>query len=151
MIQKLTVKPWLMAFTCAILLAFTAAAPISIHAESIDHSVKCGVMFDFDGKGCATTEASCLAQGGKKKDCAALGNPKSDISNVISTVVNILSTLVGTVAVIMIIVGGFKYISSGGDSTKVASAKNTIIYAIVGVIIAALAQVIVRFVLNEAT
>jgi len=54
-------------------------------------------------------------------------------------------------AVIMIIVGGFRYITSGGDSTRVGGAKNTLIYAIVGLIIVALAQAIVHFVLNNAT
>jgi hypothetical protein len=55
------------------------------------------------------------------------------------------------VAVIMIIVGGLKYITSGGDSGNITSAKNTILYAIVGLIVVALAQIIVRFVLERAT
>ena len=50
--------------------------------------------------------------------------------------------IVGVVAIIMIIVGGFRYITSGGDSSKVGSAKNTIIYAIIGLILVALAQII---------
>ncbi len=51
----------------------------------------------------------------------------------------------------MIIVGGLKYITSGGDSGNITSAKNTILYAIVGLIVVALAQIIVRFVLQRAT
>jgi hypothetical protein len=51
----------------------------------------------------------------------------------------------------MIIIGGFRYITSGGDSGSVSSAKNTVLYAIVGLIIVALAQVIVRFVLSKST
>lgn len=72
------------------------------------------------------------------------------IEGIIETVINILSLVVGVVAVIMIIVGGLKYITSSGDSSNVQSAKNTILYAIIGLIIVALAQVIVRFVLNKA-
>jgi hypothetical protein len=49
----------------------------------------------------------------------------------------------------MIIIGGFKYITSGGDSNNVSSAKNTILYAIIGLIIVALAQTIVRFILGR--
>ena len=52
-------------------------------------------------------------------------------------------------AVIMIIWGGFRYVTSGGDSNKVSSAKNTIIYAVIGLIIVALAQFIVKFVLDK--
>jgi len=48
----------------------------------------------------------------------------------------------------MIIFGGFKYITSGGDAGGVTGAKNTILYAIVGLVIVALAQVIVRFVIG---
>jgi hypothetical protein len=50
----------------------------------------------------------------------------------------------------MIIYGGFRYITSGGDSGRVGSAKNTLIYAIVGLIIVALAQLIVNFVITQA-
>lgn len=73
------------------------------------------------------------------------------LSNVIVTVIRILSIIVGVAAVIMIIIGGLKFVTSGGDSSKTASAKSTILYAIVGLIIAALAQILVRFVLTTAT
>lgn len=73
------------------------------------------------------------------------------LSNVIKTVINIISIVAGMAAVIMIIIGGLRYITSGGDSSKVASAKGAIIYAIVGLIIVALAQFIVRFVLSRVT
>lgn len=83
--------------------------------------------------------------------CDPPGRGQPTVQNTIRTVINILSFVVGVVAVIMVIVGGFKYITSGGDSNSVNSAKNTILYALVGLIIVALSQVIVRFVLNEVT
>lgn len=73
------------------------------------------------------------------------------INNLIHTIINLLSVVVGVVAVIMIIVGGLRYITSGGSDTSVTSAKNTILYAIIGLIIVALAQVLVRFVLSKVT
>ena len=57
--------------------------------------------------------------------------------------------MVGVVSVIMIIIAGFKYVTIGGNDSSVTSAKNTILYAIVGLVIVALAQVIVRFVLTN--
>ncbi|MEK7059340.1 MAG: pilin [Patescibacteria group bacterium] len=65
-------------------------------------------------------------------------------------IVKAFSIVVGAISVIMIIYGGFRYITSGGDSGRVGNAKNTLIYAIVGMIIVALAQVIVHFVINTA-
>jgi hypothetical protein len=50
----------------------------------------------------------------------------------------------------MIMVAGFKYITAGGDAGSIGSAKNTLVYAIVGLLIAALAQALVHFVLNAA-
>lgn len=73
------------------------------------------------------------------------------LSSLATKVVNFLSIIVGIVAVIMIIIGGFRYITSGGESGNVSGAKNTLIYAIVGLVIVALAQFIVHFVLQTAT
>lgn len=79
-------------------------------------------------------------------DPAAAG---SNVNDIVATVINIFSWVVGVVSVIMIIYGGFKYITSGGDAGGVTAAKNTILYAIVGLVIVALAQVIVQFVLTK--
>jgi len=73
------------------------------------------------------------------------------IDNTLTAVINIASLVVGTVSVIMVIVGGLKYVSSQGDSAGTASAKNTVLYAIVGLVIVALSQVMVRFVINKST
>ncbi|MEO6513585.1 MAG: pilin [Candidatus Saccharimonadales bacterium] len=72
------------------------------------------------------------------------------LNGVITNVINILSAVIGVAAVIMIILAGFKYITSGGDPSGVKSAKDSLIYAIVGLLVVALAQTIVRFVLHAA-
>ena len=67
------------------------------------------------------------------------------------TLTNISNTIlyiVGIISVVMLIIGGIRYVVSGGDSKKVTDAKNTILYAIIGLIIALLAYAIVNFVLN---
>lgn len=82
--------------------------------------------------------------------CGAGDKGASDsINSVIKTVVNILSWVVGIAAVIMVIIGGLLYVISSGDATKAAKARNTIIYALVGLVVVALAQVIVRFVIGK--
>ena len=89
-----------------------------------------------------------------REGCEATGTcagGQANLTNIIGTVVDILSIVVGALAVIMIIVGGLRYITSGGDSGNVSSAKNTILYAVVGLVIVVFAQVIVSFVINEST
>lgn len=77
------------------------------------------------------------------------GAAGTSVERIIKTVINLLSLIVGVVAVIMIIIGGLKYITSSGDSNNVSSAKNTILYAVIGLVVVVLAQVIVRFVLDK--
>jgi len=76
--------------------------------------------------------------------CSATGD---DLMRIVRSIINTMSLIIGILAVIMIIWAGFKYVTSGGDSGSIQSAKNTLIYAIVGIIIVALAQFIVQFVL----
>ena len=66
---------------------------------------------------------------------------------VFKKITNTVLYIVGILAVIMLIIGGIRYIVSGGDSKKVTDAKNTILYAIIGLIICFLAYAIVNFVI----
>jgi hypothetical protein len=75
----------------------------------------------------------------------------SNFGNIIKKVINILSILVGAVSVIMLIVGGFRYVISNGDANSTKGAKDTILYALIGLIIVLFAQVIVRFVWTNAS
>lgn len=65
------------------------------------------------------------------------------------TITNVLLFLIGAISVIMLIIGGIRYVVSGGDSTAVQNAKNTILYAIVGVVVAILAYAVVNFVVSS--
>lgn len=69
----------------------------------------------------------------------------------VKNVINFLLYAIGVIAVIMIIWGGIKYATSAGDSNKVTSAKNTILYAVIGLIVAIFAFAIVNFVLTQTT
>ena len=63
-------------------------------------------------------------------------------------VTNTILYIVGIIAVIMLIIGGIRYVTSGGDSKKVTDAKNTVLYAIIGLVISFLAFAIVNFVIS---
>ncbi|MGF7229100.1 MAG: hypothetical protein ACQR33_03885 [Candidatus Saccharibacteria bacterium] len=73
----------------------------------------------------------------------------TSLTTTIRNIINLFSIIVGIVAVIVVIVAGFRYVTSGGDSSKISGAKNTLIYAIVGLVIVALSQAIVQFVLSK--
>ncbi len=68
---------------------------------------------------------------------------------VFQTVVNVLLFVIGAVAVVMLVIGGIRYTVSGGDSNAVTAAKNTILYAIIGIIVAILAYAAVNFVITS--
>lgn len=70
-------------------------------------------------------------------------------TGIFKTITNVLLFILGAVSVIMIIIGGLRYVISGGNSSAVTSAKNTILYAIVGVVVALLAYAIINFVLTS--
>lgn len=73
-------------------------------------------------------------------------NPEGSLSNIITLVF----VIAGGTAVIILIIAGIKYMTSRGEPEKVAAAKNTIIYAAIGLILLALATSLVRFVARKA-
>ncbi|HVX24556.1 MAG TPA: pilin [Candidatus Saccharimonadales bacterium] len=93
------------------------------------------------------------AAGGSDITCNDVqsGDVESSVSKIAQEVVKVFSIVVGAASIFMIVYGGFRYITSGGDTNKVGSAKNTLIYAILGLVVVALAQLIVHFVLGAAT
>jgi len=96
--------------------------------------------------------ADLTIQGGANS--AQGSDQQSDLfgsTGVFKTITNTLLFILGAISVIMIIVGGLRYVVSGGDSSAVNAAKNTILYAIVGVIVAILAYAIINFVIGSFT
>lgn len=70
--------------------------------------------------------------------------------DLVKNIINLLLMAIGIVSVIMLIIGGFKYTTSNGDSNQVTSAKNTIMYSVIGLVIAIFAYAIVNFVVSKA-
>lgn len=81
--------------------------------------------------------------------CNASG--ANDPSKYIKNIINIILYVIGAIAVLMIVIGGLRYVISGGDSSQTKNAKDTILYAVIGLVIALMAYAIVNFVvLNTA-
>jgi hypothetical protein len=135
MLQK--IKTLIFSLSLLIIPVIPLAAPVGVLAQ--DDPIQGGLCHGAQDLEVTLGTTTCTQQA------------QNGIEDLVKKVVNILSVVVGVVAVIMIIVGGFRYITSGGSTERVTAAKNTILYALVGLVIVALAQVIVRFVLTKAT
>ncbi len=121
-------------------LAATVVAPVflvsqtALAANDLQDQLCAGVELDVDGN-CESVNSE---------------DSKKGVNDLVKEGINIFSWIVGIISVVMIMVGGVKYITSQGSSENVTTAKNTILYAVIGLVVVALAQVIVRFVLNKS-
>lgn len=125
-------KNILLGIVSSILIFAPIALSIAVYADSASQQQVC--------EGIGVTGAKCTAAG-----------DNTSIDGIVKAVVSILSIIVGVAAVIMLIIGGLKYVTSGGDSNAVSSAKNTVLYALIGLVVAVLAQFIVHFIINKTT
>ena len=110
------------------------AQPVPAHAATFNGGLKEGAD-SAQGKDQQGDAASLFGEGGQ--------------GGIFRTITNVLLFLIGAISVIMLIIGGIRYVVSGGDSTAVQNAKNTILYAIVGVVVAILAYAVVNFVISS--
>lgn len=106
------------------------------------------ICFSFGGLTVATVSAA------SSKD-EVLGGANSatedrtDLKDTFKKIINTLLFITGMVAVIMIVIGGLRYVTSNGDQNAVSSAKNTVLYAIIGLVVAIMAYAIVNFVVTN--
>lgn len=99
----------------------------------------------------AKQQIQCSACDAAANTTCTPGDATGSVNSTIKTIVNLLTAVAGVAAVIMIIVGGLRYVTSAGSADASKSAKNTILYAVVGLVIVALAQLIVHFTLHTTT
>jgi len=140
MIQKL--KLLILSMSSLFIMAAPLALSASVSAAPIDQN-------SINGNLCAGSNGD-LSGNANNSNCSG-NQATSRVSDLITTIINIISAVVGIIAVIMIIVAGLRYVTSGGKEEGVKNAKNTILYAIIGLVVVALAQLIVHFVLNQTT
>lgn len=105
----------------------------------------CGV---FAIAAVSNVSALTLQEGAQAAQCDGCPSNLFGDDGVFKQITNTILYIVGIIAVIMLIIGGIKYVISGGDAKKVTDAKNTILYAIIGLVIAFFAYAIVNFVIS---
>jgi hypothetical protein len=80
-----------------------------------------------------------------------VGTPSNPIFTTLNLVIDIISSIAGFVAVVMIVVSGLQMVSSSGNSEKISNARNTILYALIGLIVVVLSRILVLFILKKVT
>lgn len=95
-------------------------------------------------------QAICRGSGGtwNEEDQACTSADGRTVPGTINQVTNVLIFIIGAIAVLMIIIGGMRYVLSAGDQSATTSAKNTILYAVIGLVVAFMAYAIVNFVFS---
>ncbi len=74
---------------------------------------------------------------------------KDNVANTAKNLINLSLWAIGIVAVIMIVISGYKFITANGEAAKVTSARNTLLYSVIGLAVALLAWAIVSFIVNR--
>ena len=111
--------------------------------------VICSILFGVTISNTFDASAMTLREGAEAARCTDCPEDLFGDAGIFKTITNTVLYIVGVIAVIMLIIGGIKYVVSGGDAKKVTDAKNTVLYAIIGLIIAFLAFAIVNFVITS--
>ena len=141
--MKLTIKQKLLGLLAVPLLGLSVAGVVATPSYAVTPNANCGSV--TNGR---KNSADC-AQGDNTPG-TLFGDGGSD-GGIFKTVANVLLFIIGAISVIMIIFGGIKYTISQGDSNSITAAKNTILYAVIGLIVALLGFAIVDFVIGSFT
>ena len=118
-------KKAILAIVCAIALLGVTAVPV-FAADACDY--------------CKGDNCEIICKKGQKE---------ADAENMVGKILQTVFGIIGVIAVIVIIIGGIMYTTSQGDSTKLSTAKNTILYAAIGLIISLLSFAIVTFIIQS--
>jgi hypothetical protein len=138
MTMKINIKKAMLTLLAVPVLAAGVAGLVAPHVGAAAASDNGLGLRKGVGSAKGNDQVSCLF-GSEKEGC-------TEGSGIFQIIVNVILFIVGAVAVIMIVIGGVRYTVSNGDSNAVQGAKNTIMYAIVGLVVAIIAYALVNFV-----
>lgn len=126
----------------------TFAVTLLLMGSLVGLSAPVAAEFSLFGDPCANSPDATVCQDSRQEQSQE-NNSIYGPNGVIATIVNILTLIIGAAAVIMIIVAGMQYMLSNGDAAKISNAKNTIIYALIGIAVAVVARTLVVFIIQR--
>lgn len=132
----------ILAYSFAVAVLLVPATPATVAAVDSD-------PMSGSSSGSGADPGSSISDGIKSIDGGDANT--DDLPEQIKTITNVLLFVLGAIAVIMLIIGGIKYTTSNGDPQAVKSAKDTILYSVIGIIVAILSYAIVTWVVDSFT
>lgn len=129
-----------------------AVAAFAVPSLAFAAAVVPSIAVSAQGTDCPTTTGGQNLNLQSGANCAKGQGQQTDLfgqSGVFKRITDVMLFLIGSISVIMLIIGGVRYVLSGGEQAKVAEAKNTILYAVIGVVVAILAYAVVNFVVGS--
>lgn len=142
-------------FCALFLIALTLSLSVGVFAADVppapDPDDPSSLCSSFTGSG-QPTPGYCEEYTDRQGSGDAVTDPNAPLTgrgSLLYRIIQLVTVATGAISVTMIIVGGFKYVVSGGDSNATKGAKDTILYAVIGLVIALFAQVIITFVLSS--
>ncbi len=139
--MKRTLKTTLIGILLAVSLL---ATPLAQQVSAVD---VIGRSCAGSSSGAGSSAGGATAGSGSPL-CDAAKDENETVPALVKNIVNLLLVVLGFISVIMIIIGGIRYTTSNGDANNTKSAKDTILYSVVGLVVAILAYAIVNFVLD---
>ncbi|MGI9027279.1 MAG: hypothetical protein ACR2FM_00310 [Candidatus Saccharimonadales bacterium] len=131
----------------AIILLSLLVAPLLLTAPATVWAVD--VFKPCDTSKAANKGAVCEDKRTTEDAKGDTNNPLFGSKGILTQIINILSIIIGIVAIIIIILAGLKFVTSGSNPQDITQARERVIYAAVGLMVAALAQVLVRFIIGK--
>lgn len=137
-------------YILTLVLIFTPllALPVTVSAVDVFQNDLCDQK-QREGGEVPSDSAICKDKNLPQDSAGNTQNPLFGPQGAITRVINILTVLVSIIAIIMIILAGLKFVTSGNNSQDAHSARERVIYACVALVVAASAQLVVRFVLDN--
>lgn len=105
-------------------------------------------QFDIFEQPCKNNSSATVCEDANKSQSKS-NNSLYGKNGILTKIAKLISIIIGLAAVIVMIMAGIQYMTSTGDPAKVNNAKNTIVYAIIGLVLAVFAQIIIRFVIEK--
>ncbi|MDB5183848.1 MAG: rane protein of unknown function [Candidatus Saccharibacteria bacterium] len=130
------------------LLTYIKTAIVTVGLVAMPMIASPASAIDVFTAGCQASGSGSSSSGGASSSGGVCGvAQQDDFKTLMGKIINTLLIVLGMIAVIMIVIGGIRYTTSNGDSAQIKSAKDTILYAVVGLVVAIMAYAIVNFVL----
>ncbi len=126
--------------------ALTLAISLGLMVPMFTATASASLFSGAKGEACVAVEAD---NGSGHCDQSKLKEGENSLTKTLTTLLNLLTMIVGILTVVMLMISGIRFVTANGDSNSITSAKNTLIYALVGLIIVGFAQAIVKLILER--